>query len=261
MYIHVIGARGMLGQAVLASALDCNIMAIKSEADIRTITPEQILAPVVINCAGIVKGRADKTMRDMAEVNAAGPHRLAWACREADARLIQVSTDCVFTGPGPHDEQSLPGTWDSYALSKLTGEIVQPPHLTIRTSFVGFGQRGLIAQMLRGDTIRVSHNLLWTGHTVRTVADILIALALRPQITRLLHIPGETQSRAALVQRLQAHLGTSAPVVIDDTFYADRRLTSRRWETECGDILLPPFAVQLMEMERLYAQSPHQPSA
>lgn len=251
MHIHIIGVHGMLGHAVRESAIRHNIRAINTHADIRTIIPEQVFAPTVINCAGIVKDRVDKTDSDMMDVNTTGPHRLAWACDQAHARLIHVSTDCIFIGPGPHDEDGVPDAKDIYAFSKRSGEIIRSAHLTIRTSFVGFSQRGLIAQLLRGDTIRASHNLLWTGHTARAVADILIALAMRPQIMGLLHIPGETQSRAALVQRLQAHLGTSAPVVIDDTFYADRRLISRRWESECGDIPLLPFAVQLAEMERV----------
>lgn len=248
--IQVIGPRGTLGRAVCEAALRHDMIAMETDHDIRTITPDGIFAPVVINCAGIVKDRPDKTTSEMIEVNSSAPHQLSHACDLAGTRLIHVSTDCVFQGPGPHDEQQWPDAFDLYAMSKHVGEIVYSPHLTIRTSFVGVGKRGLVTQLLRGDTVRVSKNLLWTGHTVDTVADILIALALRPQITGLLHIPGEEQSRAGLVDRLQSHLGTNAPVIRDDTFCADRRLVSNRWATECGDILIPPFAAQLEGLRR-----------
>ncbi len=60
-------------------------------------------AAVVINCAGLVKQREAPDSEFM-RVNAYGPHRLAEVCDRASARLIHISTDCVFRGPGPHGE-------------------------------------------------------------------------------------------------------------------------------------------------------------
>src|SRR3982751_3325121 len=53
---------------------------------------------VVINCVGIVKqdAAAQDPLASIA-VNALFPHRLAQLCRAAGARMIHISTDCVFS--------------------------------------------------------------------------------------------------------------------------------------------------------------------
>jgi dTDP-4-dehydrorhamnose reductase len=58
----------------------------------------QFKPAAVVNCIGIVKQRpeAEEAITSI-EVNALLPHRLAIACRAAGARLVQLSTDCVFS--------------------------------------------------------------------------------------------------------------------------------------------------------------------
>ena len=54
---------------------------------------------VVINCIGVVKqlAEADDPLTAI-PINALLPHRLARLCEVARARLIHVSTDCVYAG-------------------------------------------------------------------------------------------------------------------------------------------------------------------
>lgn len=243
MKLQIFGQSGMLGGAVVKAALRRGHAVDSNQADLEIVTPGHIHAPVVINCAGLVKQRQYKPSRFMV-VNAVGPHRLAEACDASGARMIHVSTDCVFTHSGPHCECDAPDSDDYYARSKLAGEVIRAPHLTIRTSFVGFGRHGLIADLLSGQTVRASNRLLWSGHTVDTVADVLIGLA-ETGASGLLHMPGEFQTRWELVQTMARYLGIGA-IVRDDEFRADRRLMSDRWPL--GE--LPSFAAQLETMER-----------
>ena len=248
MKIQVFGPTGMLGQAVVVAIARRGHVWERNHADLEVVTPGHIHAPVVINCAGLVKQRQYRASRFML-VNAVGAQRLAEACDGAKARLIHVSTDCLFAEDGPHSERTPPDTYaDIYARSKWAGE-VGAPHLTIRTSFVGFGPRGLLADLQAGGTVRASDRLLWSGHTVDTVADILISLAERPDVTGLLHIPGEFQSRYQLCQRLIARYDLPARIVRDDAYMADRRLTSIRYAA-LGLPDLPSFGAQLEGMER-----------
>lgn len=201
---------------------------------------------VIINCAGVVKGRADKSSTDMTFSNTLLPHILT----DTKTRVIQVSTDCVFYHDGPHRESDDPQPHDLYARSKLAGELHDAPHVTIRTSFVGFGKRGLLAELQAADEYRASRLQLWTGHTVETIANLLVTLAERPDITGLLHVPGETQSRYDLCLALKKRYSLPVRIVADDTHTADRRLVSERW----GDLslpALPPFAEQLKAMVQL----------
>jgi dTDP-4-dehydrorhamnose reductase len=67
------------------------------------------------------------------------PHRLTRLADKINAKLIHISTDCVFSGDKKEsyietDEKDGRGV---YAKSKGLGEIVNNKHLTLRTSVVG----------------------------------------------------------------------------------------------------------------------------
>jgi dTDP-4-dehydrorhamnose reductase len=54
---------------------------------------------VVINCIGIIKQlKVAKDPIVSLSINSLYPHRLAILCRAAGARMIHISTDCVFSG-------------------------------------------------------------------------------------------------------------------------------------------------------------------
>lgn len=247
MNIQIIGQSGMLGSAACkAITRRGHILRLDHGVNIETVIAAHIFAPVVINCAGLVKQRQYPASRFMA-VNAVGPHRLAEACDAAGARLIHVSTDCVFQGSGPHCECDAIDDRDDYSRSKYAGEVYRAPHLTIRTSFVGFGTRGLIAALQEQHEMRASHRLLWSGHTVDAVADLLVTLAERDDITGLLHVPGDFQSRWELCTALKRRFSLACQIIRDDEFKADRRLISDRW-AGFGLPELPSFAAQLEAM-------------
>lgn len=244
MLIQIAGITGTLGGAV-SRAARARGYAVTATEDITRIEARGIVAPVVINCAGLVKHRQCPASAFML-TNAVGPHRLAEACDAVGSRLIHVSTDCVFHGTGPHCECDAPDATDVYARSKLAGE-VGSPHLTIRTSFVGFGIRGLLAELMDDQVNQASTKQLWSGHTADALAGILIDLTERDDITGLLHIPGEFQSRWELCQALIRRFHLSATTARDDDYRADRRLISDRWEA-LGLPELPSFAAQLEAM-------------
>lgn len=246
MNIQVIGHQGMLGSAVCTAIRQRGYELSVTGSNIETIIAAHILAPVVINCAGLVKQRQYPASRFMA-VNAVGPHRLAEACDAAQSRLIHVSTDCVFQGPGPHDEWDAVDCEDEYGRSKFAGEVLRAPHLTVRTSFVGFGARGLLADLQTGLPVRASDRLLWSGHTVETVADVLVMLAEKETVIGLLHIPGEFQSRWELCNALVKRFDLPSPLIRDDEYEADRRLISHAWSSWLLPEL-PSFAAELEAM-------------
>ena len=158
MRIQVFGPNGMLGQSVVAAITRRGHIWESNHADLEVVMPGHIHAPVVINCAGLVKQRHYSAARFMI-TNAVGPHRLAEACHGARARLIHVSTDCVFRGHGPHSEQDAVDCDDVYGRSKFAGEVYQLPHVTVRTSLIGWGSRGLLADLSGVGPVRASSQL------------------------------------------------------------------------------------------------------
>lgn len=234
----------MLGQAVVLAGRKAGHEVCADNTDLMLL--DRMRGEVLINCAGLVKQRPFPNS-EFIRVNSLAPHLLAERCDVQNARLIHVSTDCLFVGQGPHDENSISDATDIYAVSKRAGEITQEPHLTVRTSFVGEGERGLIAELRHGLILPASKNLLWSGHTVNTIARLLIVLAERSDVSGLLHIPGEFQSRFELIRTLIRTLGLGTIIDEDDSFVADRRLVSARWQ-HLGLPQLPSFAEQVKEL-------------
>jgi dTDP-4-dehydrorhamnose reductase len=212
---------------------------------------------IVINCAGLVPQQSSMPA-EMMRVNGYGPWNLADWCDQIGARLIHVSTDCVFDGSvympddKPHFEGEPPQPATPYGYSKLAGEIRGDSHLTVRTSFVGFGERGLIAELKqcaeKNEPYRASKNLYSTIHTTRFVAEALVMLA-EKEITGLLHIPGETMTRLDLVRSLTGALDIEPQWARGYEPEIDRRLGSERWERE-GLPDLPSFEWQLEWLRR-----------
>ena len=57
---------------------------------------------------------------------------------EIGAKLIHISTDCVFSGnKGNYTENDFRDADDVYGRSKALGEVVNEKDLTIRTSIIG----------------------------------------------------------------------------------------------------------------------------
>ena len=85
-------------------------------------------AQVAVNCIGIVKqvAGADNLVETI-QANALFPHQLAAACRERGVRLIQVSTDCVFSGrEGPYTEEHDPDPADALRPFEAAGRGGRP---------------------------------------------------------------------------------------------------------------------------------------
>src|SRR3546814_10553594 len=91
---------------------------------------------VLVNCVGVVKQLASAgRVLDAVPINALLPHRLARLCGIAGARLVHISTDCVFDGArGDYCEEDAPNALDLYGTSKRWGEVIDQPHaITLRT--------------------------------------------------------------------------------------------------------------------------------
>lgn len=202
--VSVIGAGGMLGRAVVealkASGYYVPVPYTKRDFNIGSGLDSETLLDdkKVINCAGIVRGREDVLAREMGWVNGIGPLYISLYAR----RLIQVSTDCVFDGTkGPYVESDEPTPIDNYGMSKLIGEMRYGPHLTVRTSFIGFGQRGLVRWLLdhpQGATVPGFRRWFWNGLYVGTVARQLVRLLDDP-MTGIVHIEGPIISKYELL--------------------------------------------------------------
>jgi dTDP-4-dehydrorhamnose reductase len=202
----------------------------------------QVRPEAVVNAAGLIKQRPEgQDPLAAIAVNAALPHRLAARCRAAGARLIHVSTDCVFSGRrGYAAEADLPDPPDTYGRSKLLGEVDGPEALTLRTSIIGReleGGLGLLEWLLaqRGGRVQGYSRARFSGVTTTELAGTIgRLLAEHPGLTGLRHVAGPPIDKHALL--LLAREAFALPVEIEETDgpAIDRTLDDSRFRRETG---------------------------
>ena len=197
---------------------------------------------VVVNAVGVVKQRreADQATTTIA-VNSLLPHRLADRCVGAGARLIHVSTDCVFSGArGSYTEADAPDARDLYGRSKLLGEVVRPGCLTLRTSMVGReigSTHGLVEWFLsrRGETVPGFTRARFSGLTTIELSRVVATLIESHQeLAGLWHVAGEPIAKFDLLSMVNEQFRLGSTLEADDSFVCDRTLDARRFLNATG---------------------------
>jgi len=217
---------------------------------------------VVLNCVGVVKQRPEAgDARLSIRINALLPHVIAAACGEVGAKVIQVSTDCVFSGRrGRYTEDDTPDPEDLYGRSKLLGEVVSEPHLTIRTSIIGRQLRdrtGLLEwfRSQRGSTVRGFTRAIFSGLTTAALSDAIVQVLQRHSgLWGLYHVAAVPISKDELLRRINARLGLDVRIEPEETFACDRSLDATRFLHDTG-ILIPGYDAmieRLAEEEHFY---------
>lgn len=148
---------------------------------------------LVINCIGIIKSRINElsaTSRlEAVSVNAELPLALANLCEEQNAMVIQIATDCVFSGiTGNYNEKSPHDGNDTYGKTKSLGEANSPNALNIRCSIVGrelTGRTSLLEWFLSKPLDSVVSGYVdhfWNGVTTLAFAKLTLGLIKRGAI-------------------------------------------------------------------------------
>jgi dTDP-4-dehydrorhamnose reductase len=153
MKILITGSNGQLGTELAARYFDrpkdelfvgdLPDLDITSELSIAS-TFASIAPDLVINCAAWTAVDAAEEKESSAfTVNAEGPAILATYCARSGTRLVQISTDYVFSGEAsePYHEDAQPGPVTAYGRTKLAGEnfvreLLPDNHLIVRTAWL-----------------------------------------------------------------------------------------------------------------------------
>lgn len=129
-------------------------------------------ADFIINCIGLLNQTAEDNPDEAILLNAYLPHFLEAKTKGTKTKIIQISTDCVFSGEkGDYVEGDFKDGIGFYAQSKALGEIENDKDLTIRTSIVGpeLKENGIGLfnwySKQKGDIFGYA-NVFWTGVTV-----------------------------------------------------------------------------------------------
>ena len=197
---------------------------------------------VVINAVGIVKQRASaKESIPSLEINALFPHRLAEMCKAVGARLVHMSTDCVFSGrKGRYTEHDESDAEDLYGRTKFLGELHEPHCLTLRTSIIGrelSRKTGLVEWFLaqKGGRCQGYLRAIFSGLTTQALAEVMADLIEKyPRMSGLYHISGEPISKYDLLQLMNEIYRLDVKVEREDDVVCDRSLDSTRFRQATG---------------------------
>lgn len=209
----------------------------------------------VVNCVGLIKQRPEAADTELAiELNALLPHRLVRFCDDAGAKLIQLGTDCVFSGRrGNYSEADIPDPVDLYGRSKLLGEVSRPPHLTLRTSMIGWqlqGHEGLAEWFWtrRGRAAQGWSNAIFSGLTTYALADVIATLlAHHPALSGLYHVAAKPISKYDLLAQLDAATGAAVHLEKVEGPGIDRSLNGERF-LAATEIQIPRWDAMIADL-------------
>lgn len=183
----------------------------------------------VINCLGITKPHInDDNEKDVANahlVNTLFPAELARFAERAGAKVIQIATDCVFSGrTGHYMETDTHDAEDVYGQTKSHGEVVSNNVMHIRVSTIGreLGRSTLLLEWVlshpQGATIPGYIDHFWNGvttnHFAKVVSGIIENDGFRSGLCHL--VPADELSKADLVRQIASAFGRS-DLIIKDT--------------------------------------------
>lgn len=283
MKVLVVGASGMIGSTVLrvlSEKQDWHVYGSLRNGSARQFFPatigehlvdgvdvkypdalmgmmSSILPDVVINCAGLTKHKpeAEDPLVSI-PINTLMPHRLAGLCKLTGARLIHVSTDCVFSGEkGSYLETDFADARDVYGKSKALGEVDYPHAVTLRTSTIGheFQTRyGLLEWFLSQEGRCKGYNrAVFSGLPTVVFAQVIRDVVIpRPELSGLYHVAAKPINKYDLLKLIAKVYGKQIEIQPDSKLLIDRSLNAERFRKATGYIA--PEWEELIEIMHAY---------
>lgn len=215
-------------------------------------TIKNIKPDYIVNCIGILIGGANVYPENAIFINAYMPHRLARLADEINAKLIHISTDCVFSGDKkePYVETDEKDGKDIYAKTKGLGEIINNKHLTLRTSVVGpelkkDGEELFHWFMNQSGTINGFTKAIWSGVTTPELAKA-VKWAIENEITGLYHVTnGKPINKYDLLNLFKKYTKKEIEIIPVDGKEVDKSFIDTRKEI---DYNIPTYENMISKM-------------
>jgi dTDP-4-dehydrorhamnose reductase len=266
--VLIIGATGMLGHVVYNYLEQLDKYSLFNSVYRTKLTDDSIICnvkdenalkqlflktkpDVVLNCVGalIKESREDPT--SAIYLNGLFPNILKKYSDEHNAKLIHISTDCVFSGSkGSYLEDDFRDADDLYGRSKAIGEIFDAPHCTLRTSIIGPELKengtGLFHWfMQQTGEIKGYTKVYWNGVTTLELAKA-IEKAIANDLKGLLHVTnGKKISKFDLLNLLNQFKTKQLQIIPFDDYESDKSLKS----SDKFDFEVPEFEKMIAEIQ------------
>jgi dTDP-4-dehydrorhamnose reductase len=295
MKVVVLGASGMLGSMVLSwlardpalklvatgreASLQTGIKALAPRSEFQLLDAETADADTLaellngadwaVNCIGIIKpyikdDNPAQTQRAL-RVNALFPHLLALAAERTQCQVLQIATDCVYSGmKGGYLETAPQDALDVYGKSKSLGEVHSPQVHHLRCSIIGPEPKAHVSLLdwflgqPQGAGVKGFTNHDWNGVTTLQFAKLCHGvMKANLALPHLLHVvPSGAITKAELLKAFAASYGradvaiepVAAATVVDRTLGTTQAgLNAAVWQA-AGYEALPTVPQMVQEM-------------
>lgn len=206
---------------------------------------------VIINCIGLLNKNAEDNIDLAILLNSYLPHFLAKTTQNMKTKVIQMSTDCVFSGKrGHYTEQDKPDGETYYAKTKALGELKDNKNLTFRNSIIGpdINENGIGLFnwfMKQSGEINGFEKSIWTGVTTLTLAKAMHK-ASYSSLTGLYNlVNNEAINKYELVSLFNKYMNKGLKINKIDGINHDKSLYRTRNDFE---FVVPSYEQQVKEM-------------
>jgi dTDP-4-dehydrorhamnose reductase len=173
---------------------------------------EKLKCDYIINCIGFIRQLIDendkRSVKLAYEVNTNFPSRLNEYASKFQTPIIQIGTDCVYSGQkGNYSENDPHDPHDIYGVTKSKGEVASTASMILRCSIIGkevTSANSLLSWVLSNpinSEIKGFTNHYWNGlttlHFSQIVFGIIKSQSFRPGVFHL--IPNEVVSKHELI--------------------------------------------------------------
>lgn len=270
MKILVLGASGMAGHTIAlyfkesgheVTAFDKNIVNICDyiQGDATDFNNLKSIVlngnyDCIINAIGILNEFAEKNKPLSILINSYLPHFLTEITQNIKTKVIQMSTDCVFSGKlGNYTENSLRDGDTFYDRTKALGEIDNKKDLTFRQSIVGpdINESGIGLFnwfMKKNGSINGYRNAIWTGVTTLTLAKAM-EIAIKENLVGIYNlVNNEPISKFDLLKVFNKYIrNDKLKIIPDDKIIVNKSLLNSRSDFS---YIVPSYDEMIIEMEK-----------
>lgn len=226
-------------------------------------TVERIKPDLLINCIGIIKQLpAAGNHLISIYINALLPHKLAELCQSNAARMLHISTDCVFSGSrGNYRESDIKDATDLYGQTKSLGEVDYPHCLTLRTSIIGHELNtsyGLLEWFLASTgQVQGYRRHIYTGLTTPELAGFIIQHVIpNRSLHGIYQLSSQPISKYQLLKIIKQVYKKQIEIEADNALFCDRSLDSSRLR-KIVNYTPPSWPEMIDSMYQDYLESPY----
>jgi dTDP-4-dehydrorhamnose reductase len=212
----------------------------------------------VINCIGILNQDAENNKSLSVFLNSFLPHYLVDITKNMNTQIIQMSTDCVFSGErGQYTESDFKDGKTFYDRTKALGEINDNKNVTLRNSIIGpdinINGIGLLNWfMMQNESIYGYTKAIWSGQTTLQLAKTMEYVAINRVYGLFNSVPENPISKYDLLKLLNKHFKNGQILIKPvEGVSLDKSLKRTNYSM---DYIIPEYEIMIKELHEWMAR-------